>query len=96
VGVIYVSEPIDQGSNRFDLEPIMLSPVIVRAARAIYRTYVETHGHRQMPIGVAIDRYTYRGQPIFGVQPILLPHECFVPLKEIEKLDLNDEDDLES
>lgn len=94
--MIYVSEPIDQGSNRFDLEPIMLSPVIVRAARAIYRTYVETHGHRQMPIGVAIDRYTYRGQPIFGVQPILLPHECFVPLKEIEKLDLNDEDDLES
>lgn len=96
VGVIYVSEPTDQGSNRFDLEPIMLSPVIVRAAKAIYQTYVETHGHRQMPIGVAIDRYTYRGQPIFGVQPILLPHECFVPLKEIEQLDRDDEDDLES
>ncbi len=93
--MIYVSEPTDQGSNRFDLEPIMLSPVIVRAAKAIYQTYVETHGHRQMPIGVAIDRYTYRGQPIFGVQPILLPHECFVPLKEIEQLDMK-EDDLES
>jgi hypothetical protein len=100
VGVIYVSEPTDQSSNRFDLEPIMLSPVIVRAAKAIYQTYVETHGNRQIPIGIAIDRYTYRGQPIFGVQPILLPHECFVTLKEIEQLDMNDLDmndnDLES
>jgi hypothetical protein len=95
-----VSEPTDQSSNRFDLEPIMLSPVIVRAAKAIYQTYVETHGNRQTPIGIAIDRYTYRGQPIFGVQPILLPHECFVTLKEIEQLDINDLDmnnnDLES
>jgi hypothetical protein len=92
VGVIYVSEPTDQSSNSFDLEPIMLSPVIVRAAKAIYQTYVETHGNRQIPIGIAIDRYTYRGQPIFGVQPILLPHECFVTLKEIEQLDMNDLD----
>jgi hypothetical protein len=100
VGVIYVSEPTDQSSNRFDLEPIMLSPVIVRAAKAIYQTYVETHGNRQTPIGIAIDRYTYRGQPIFGVQPILLPHECFVTLKEIEQLEMNDlemnDNDLES
>ncbi len=87
--MIYVSEPTDQSSNSFDLEPIMLSPVIVRAAKAIYQTYVETHGNRQTPIGIAIDRYTYRGQPIFGVQPILLPHECFVTLKEIEQLDIN-------
>jgi hypothetical protein len=86
VGVVYVSEPIDQSASRFDLEPIMLSPVIVRAAKAIYQTYVETHGNRQTPIGVAIDRYTYRGQLIFGAQPILLPHECFVPMKEIELL----------
>jgi hypothetical protein len=100
VGVIYVSEPTDQSSNRFDLEPIMLSPVIVRAAKAIYQTYVQTHGNRQTPIGIAIDRYTYRGQPIFGAQPILLPHECFVPLKEIDRLDTDDSadsaEDLES
>jgi hypothetical protein len=90
VGVIYVSEQADQGSSSFDLEPIMLSPVIVRAAKAIYQTYIETHGNRLNPIGVAIDRYTYRGQPIFGVQPILLPHECFVSIKEIDRLDANE------
>jgi hypothetical protein len=87
--VIYVTQPTDRSSDSFDLEPITLSPVILKAARNIYQTYVDTHGNRQQPLGVAIDRYTYRGQLIFSGQPILLPHECFVTLKEIEMLDID-------
>ncbi|MCG9892557.1 MAG: hypothetical protein MH252_15980 [Thermosynechococcaceae cyanobacterium MS004] len=85
--MIEVSEQTHRDADSYDLEPIMLSPVIVKAAKAVYQAYVKTHGTRQAPIGVAIDRYTYRGQLIFGVQPILLPHECFVSMKEIELLD---------
>ena len=86
--MIDVSEKTDQGVDRFDLEPIMLSPVIVKAAKAIYEMHVETHGTaRRTPMGIALDRYTYRGQLIFCEQPILLPHECFVPLQEINRLD---------
>ncbi|MGB8702100.1 MAG: hypothetical protein WCD18_22010 [Thermosynechococcaceae cyanobacterium] len=82
-------QPTDQSPDSFDLEPIALSPVILRAARSIYQAYIDTHGSQQRPLGVAIDRYTYRGQLIFSGQPILLPHECFVPMKEIEMLDLD-------
>jgi hypothetical protein len=87
--VIYVPQPTDQGSDRFDLEPIALSSVILRAARNIYQAYVETHGSQQRPLGVAIDRYTYRGQLIFSGQPILLPQECFVPINDIEMFDID-------
>jgi hypothetical protein len=88
--VIYVApEPTDQGSNGFDLEPILFTPTILSAARSIYQAYVETHGDQQRPYGVAIDRYTFRGQLIFSEQPVLLPHECFVPL---ERLGLPDEE----
>jgi hypothetical protein len=87
--VIYVApEPTDQGSQGFDLEPILFTPTILSAARSIYQAYVETHGDQQRPYGVAIDRYTFRGQLIFAEQPVLLPHECFVPL---ERLGLPDE-----
>jgi hypothetical protein len=91
--VIYVApEPTDQGSNAFDLEPIALTQTILSAAQNIYRVYVETHGMQQRPHGVAIDRYTYRGQIIFSEQPILLPHECFVPIDRIEQLGASETD----
>ncbi|HEY9826607.1 MAG TPA: hypothetical protein V6D19_14275 [Stenomitos sp.] len=84
-----MTQPADQGKQSFDLEPIALSPVIVKAARSIYQAYVDTHGSKQRPLGVALDRYTYRGQLIFSNQPILLPHECFVPMQDIEQLDID-------
>lgn len=85
--MIYVApEPTDQGSNAFDLEPILLTPTILSAAQSIYQAYIETHGAQPKPHGVAIDRYTYRGQIIFSEQPILLPHECFVPIQRIEQM----------
>jgi hypothetical protein len=36
------------------------------------------------PCGVAINRDTYRGQLIFRENPILLPRESFIPLKQLE------------
>jgi hypothetical protein len=91
--VIYVSQSADQSSDSFDLEPITLAPGIVRAARNIYQAYADTHGTKQVPIGVALDRYTLRGQLIFTSRPILLPHECFVPMRNIEMFDPDDTED---
>jgi hypothetical protein len=78
-----------QGADSFDLEPIVLSPTIVMAARNIYQAYVRTHGSKQTPLGVALNRYTLRGQLIFANQPILLPHECFVQMRDIDMFDVD-------
>lgn len=65
--------------------PKLLDPAILKAARRIYRAYLEVHPeHRQRPLGVALDRFTYRGQVIFADKPILLPDECFVPFEQME------------
>ena len=88
-----MSQTINQSSDRFDLEPIVLSPVIVKAAKNIYQAYVDTHGSKQTPLGVALNRYTFRGQLIFTGQPILLPHECFVPMRDIDLFDLGGSED---
>ncbi len=64
---------------------MLLDPGILRAARQIYRTYYEVHPNlTERPIGIAIDRYSYRGQLIFGHKAVLLPRECFVPLQQLE------------
>lgn len=65
--------------------PRLLDPTLLRAARQIYRTYREVHPERmQRPLGVAIDRFTHRGQLIFQTKPALLLTECFVPFEQIE------------
>ncbi len=72
-----------QGSQ-FDFSAL-LDPSLLQAARQIYRTYYEVHPDQvQRPLGVAIDRYTYRGKLIFTGKPVLLPQECFVPFNQIE------------
>lgn len=74
----------DNRTEQTDL-PALLDPAVLRAARQIYQTYYEIERNRNnRPLGVAIDRYTYRGQVILGCKPILLPQECFVPLKQLE------------
>lgn len=63
----------------------VLDPALLKSARHIYRTYYEVHPEVvQRPIGVAIGRSTKRGKLIFGEKPVLLPHECFIPLSQIE------------
>jgi hypothetical protein len=69
-----------------DMEiPILLDPTLLRAARRIYRTYCAINTKiSKRPFGVAINRDNHRGQLIFNNKPILLPGECFVPIKQIE------------
>ena len=62
-----------------------LDPALLRAARHIYRTYYEVHPEIvERPIVVAIGRTTRRGKLIFGPKPVLLPHESFIPLTQLE------------
>ncbi|MGK7900944.1 MAG: hypothetical protein AB4352_05920 [Hormoscilla sp.] len=60
-------------------------PVLLQAARAVYYIYLEIpHLQTRRPLGVVINRETYRSLLIFKSLPILLPQECFVPLDDIE------------
>lgn len=77
-------QPLNDSTNEINL-PTLLDPALLQAARQIYQTYCTVHPERmQRPLGVAISRYTYRGQLIFQGKPILLPQECFLPLNQIE------------
>lgn len=72
-------------SNPAELQAL-LDPTVLQAARQIYHTYYEVHpGRPDRPLGIAIDRLSYRGQLIFGdKRPALLPRECFVTLQQLE------------
>lgn len=60
-------------------------PSIIQAARAIYETYYTVHPDvTELPLGVAIDRTSYRGKLIFKQKPALLPKECFIPFSSID------------
>jgi hypothetical protein len=66
---------------------ILLDPTLLRAARRIYTNYSKLHSKVKVskrPTGVAIHTNNHRGQLIFSPRPILLPGECFVPMKQIE------------
>lgn len=63
----------------------LLDPTLLKAARHIYRSFYEVRPEVvRRPIGVAIGRVTGRGKLLFGDKPVLLPHECFIPLSQIE------------
>lgn len=82
--MVYVSQDVgNQGT--FVEVPILLDPMVLRAARRIYRTYCIFHAKlTKRPFGVAIHQNSHRGQLIFSDKPILLPGECFIPLKQLE------------
>ncbi len=69
----------------------LISPLtteMLQAAQAIYQIYYENHGDSAMtPLGVVVDSQSLRGQLIFTGQPILLPHECFIPLDQLAYYD---------
>lgn len=80
----YVSrQPVDHPDPAQDPTP-PLNTSVLSAARKIYSSYCQTHSEPHQPVGVAVDRDTYRGHLIFNGKPILLPHECFVPFSQIE------------
>ncbi len=85
--MVHASKPEVRLSNPAESVSLsaLLDPALLQAARSIYRTYYEVHpDETQRPIGVALDRFNLRGKLIFGLKPILLPRECFVPLSQIE------------
>ena len=64
---------------------IFFDPILIKAARNIYRNYASLNMSADVrPMGVVIDRDTHRGQLAFKSKPVLLPRECFIPLKQIE------------
>jgi hypothetical protein len=63
----------------------LIDPTVIRAARQIYRSFVEIYPDRShQPTGVVIDRLTYRGKLVFSAKPILLPDEYFVTIDQIQ------------
>ena len=60
-------------------------PVLLQAARLLYYIYLEIpHLQTRRPLGVVINRETYRSLLIFKGTPVLLPQEYFLPLDYIE------------
>ena len=60
-------------------------PSLLYTAKAIYQDYCSISLKKTlMPLGIVIDRVTHRGQVVFTEHPILLPQECFIPVKHLE------------
>lgn len=82
--MVYVSEETDRQTQGSEL-PLLIDPSLLRAARRIYRNFRILHPKQsRRPFGIAIHRNTHRGQLIFNSHPVLLPGECFVPVKQLE------------
>lgn len=82
--MVQISEQSQRQSKQMEI-PILLDPVLLRAAQRIYRNYCSLQNKSdRRPCGVAINRDTHRGQLIFRENPILLPRECFIPIKQLE------------
>lgn len=64
---------------------VFFDPTLINAARNIYRKYCSLNiSTDNRPMGVVINRDSHRGQLTFSAKPILLPRECFIPMKQIE------------
>lgn len=68
-----------------DSNMVFFDPILIKAARNIYRNYYSLSiPPDNQPMGIVINRDSHRGQLVFRRKPILLPRECFIPLKQIE------------
>lgn len=90
--------PFSQGSQRPDRNQaspdparyykfegrVMIDPSIIRAARQIFRQYVDCYANQlPRPLGIAINRKNMSGK-LIHTHLVLLPQETFVPLEIIE------------
>lgn len=70
--------PLEGQFGQFD-------PSLLYAAKAIYQNYCSIPLTKpSVPLGIVIDRVTYRGQVVFTEHPILLLQECFIPVQHLE------------
>lgn len=82
--MVYIPSEMEMQGDFSDI-PLLLDPKLLRMARRIYRSYCVLHPRSpRRPLGIAIHKETHRGQLMFNNKPILLPGECFVPVKQLE------------
>jgi len=82
--LVYIPDEMEMQGDFSDI-PLLLDPKLLRMARRIYRSYCVLHPRSsRQPLGIAIHKETHRGQLMFNNKPILLPGECFVPVKQLE------------
>jgi hypothetical protein len=65
----------------------LFDPALLRAGQDIYTYYCQINPEpdkRRQPIGVAMNKLSYRGKLIFSSYPILLPQECFISVDRLE------------
>jgi hypothetical protein len=66
---------------------VPIDPALIRAAKDIYTFYCQVNPDRErrrQPIGVAMNKLSYRGKLIFSSFPILLPEEYFISIDQLE------------
>jgi hypothetical protein len=82
--VSYAAQRLEQIERQ--PEPVIkkVDPMIIRAAKQIYRYYADSYA-AQLP-RIAINRIDMTGKLIYS-QLILLPQESFVPMELIELSD---------
>jgi hypothetical protein len=82
--VVYTKSKIKTPLEQLDL-PELVDPSILRVARKTYHLYLEALAdYFPRPLGIAVDRYTYRSHIIYQTKPILLLSEHFVPIDQLE------------
>lgn len=80
----YAAQSIERPERQLELRAKKLDPMIVRAAKQIYRYYADSYAAQlPRPMGIAINRLDMSGKLIYS-QLILLPQESFVPMELIE------------
>ena len=65
----------------------LFEPALLRAARDIYSFYCQINPDRErrrQPIGVAVNKLSYRSKLIFSSYPVLLPEEQFISVEQLE------------
>ena len=80
----YAAQSIEHSERQLELRAKKVDPMIVRAAKQIYRYYADSYAAQlPRPMGIAINRLDMSGKLIYS-QLILLPQESFVPMELIE------------
>ena len=80
----YAAQSIEHPERQLEPRVKKVDPIIVRAAKQIYRYYADSYAAQlPRPMGIAINRLDMSGKLIYS-QLILLPQESFVPMELIE------------
>lgn len=83
----YAAQRLEQIERQPETAAYKVDPMIVRAAKQIYRYYADSYAAQlPRPMGIAINRIDMTGKLIYS-QLILLPQESFVPMELIELSD---------